>query len=357
MAKKLPSSMVVGLAFFSMLFGSGNLIFPLSLGATYQSHFLIASLGFIITAVILPCIGIIAMLPAQGHYEKLFSDFLPKQLSRYFILLMLVFWIPLGSGPRCVVLAHASLSSYVMAIPLWIFAILFLGATYLCVVSRQKIIDILGKFLTPLLLLSILAIVLASVFHGKIATSSFAKSTVFINSLLDGYYTQDLIASVFFSSALVNMLKACGSSKEECIKKTWQGGLIAVFLLAILYTALMASSAIHADILQHLSGEKLISTLAHASLGGALGGVSSLAVFLACFTTEIALVLVFADFLEQNFMFKKGLVITLLLVGLTSQLEFKGIMAIISPAMQMIYPILFFLVVRFIWHKRRFIYG
>lgn len=357
MAQKSPSSWIVGLAFFSMFFGSGNLIFPLMLGAQYESYFLICALGFIITAVLLPTLGILAMIPAGGRYERLTSDFLPNNLSRFFILAILMFWIPLGSGPRCVVLAHASINTYfTLTPPIWLFSLLFLAAVYACVISRNRIIDILGKFLTPMLLLSIIAIVVTSFFHGQINVSDKDPMKVFMESIVDGYYTQDLIAAVFFSSALVSMLKSCGSSQAECIKKTWQGGLIAVVLLAVLYTALMASSAIHAEYLRDLSGEKLVSALAHIALGSTFGGISSIAVSLACFTTEIALVLVFADFLNQHFFrqhsTKRALLITLTIIWVMSQLEFSGIMAIVAPAMKVIYPILFLLVIRFLWRSR-----
>ncbi|MCA9507722.1 MAG: branched-chain amino acid transport system II carrier protein, partial [Myxococcales bacterium] len=104
-----------------------------------------------------------------------------------------------------------------------------------------------------------------------------------------------------------------------------------------------------------LSGEKLVSTLAHIALGSYFGGISSIAVSLACLTTEIALVLVFADFLATHFShipFKIALLFTLGLVWLMSLLHFEGLMAVIAPAMQIIYPILFLLVIRLLWIKR-----
>jgi len=357
MAEKSPNSLVVGLAFFSMFFGSGNLIFPLMLGAQYQSLFLICAAGFVITAVLLPTLGILAMMPAHGRYEKLFSDFLPNDLSRWLILAILLFWIPLGSGPRCVVLAHASIQTYFpYTIPVWLFALLFLAVVYFCVVSRNQVINILGKFLTPLLLISIAAIVVTSCIHGEIETSDKEPFKVFFESVIDGYYTQDLIAAVFFSSALVSMLKACGSNQAECMKKTWQGGLIAVVLLTILYAALMASSAIHAQSLHNLSGEKLVSTLAHIALGKTFGSISSIAVSLACLTTEIALVIVFADFLNHHFFrrhnTKHAILVTLTIIWFMAQLQFGGIMAVVAPAMKIIYPLLFLLVIRYLWRQR-----
>lgn len=354
---KSPNTIIVGLAFFSMFFGSGNLIFPLMLGAQYESHFLISAAGFIITAVLLPTLGIIVMLLAKGRYERLFDGLLPSRYSRWFFLAVLAFWIPFGSGPRCVVLAHASISTYLpFTIPMWFFALIFLAIVYACVAGRSKVIDILGKFLTPVLLISIFAIVFTSFQHGDINVSSLDEKTVFLKSLIDGYYTQDLIAAVFFSSALLGMLNLNVDDKKTALKKTWRGGLIAVFLLAVLYMSLMAASAVHAEYLQNISGEQLVSRLAHIALGGAFGSISSVAVSLACLTTEIALVLVFADFLNQQAKHKKiekfTLIFTLAIIWSMSQFDFSGIMAIIAPAMMVIYPILFILVLRLLWRSR-----
>lgn len=355
---KAPHTLVVGLAFFSMFFGSGNLIFPLMLGAHYEQHFLWCAAGFIITAVLLPTLGILAIIPVQGQYERLFTGLLPEKMARWFFFAILIFWIPLGSGPRCVVLAHASVSDFLpIKIPVWFFSIIFLAIVYVSVISRNKIIDILGKYLTPALVVSIFCIVFSSLNGGEITQTPMDQSLIFFESLRSGYYTQDLIAAVFFGSALIGMLNISSENQSQVLKKTWYAGLIAALMLAILYTALMAASAVHAKDLQHLSGEKLVSELAYLALGTTFGGLSSIAVSLACLTTEIALVLVFADFLQKNVFTKKSnhysVLLTVVIIFVMSQLEYDSIMSIISLAMQIIYPILFLLVIRILYIFRR----
>ncbi len=355
--KKAPSTLVVGFALFSMFFGSGNLIFPLMLGAKYQAYFYVCVAGFVITAVLLPTLGIMAMIPARGRFEKLFDGLVKPEMARWFFLLVLIFWIPLGSGPRCVLLAHASISTYfIYTPPILIFSLLFLILVYICVLNRGRLIDILGKVLTPLLLISISAMVISSFSGGYMGQSSYQPFDIFIASLVDGYYTQDLIAAIFFSSALVTMLHQSMSNTRQIMKKTWRGGLLAVAMLAIIYGALMASSAIHGEYLQGLSGDRLVAAMAHIALGSTLGGISSLAVSLACFTTEIALVVVMADFLSAKFLGlrygKYAIGLTLSVIWMLSLLDFAGLMTIIAPAMQVIYPVLFFLVLRLLWRTR-----
>lgn len=350
---KAPKTIVVGLALFSMFFGSGNLIFPLFLGVTYKDHFFISCLGFVLTAVLLPTLGIWAMIPAHGQYERLFNGLGGQKLARIFFLLVLAFWIPLGSGPRCVVLAHASIGIFLpFFIPLWLFSLLFLFLTYICIKNKSRLIDILGKVLTPILLLSIFLIIISSVNNINISPLYGDSLDVFIKSLIDGYYTQDLISAIFFSSSLVGMVNMRVGHEKESLKIVFKAGLIAMTLLLLIYFGLMAASSVHADSLKGISGEKLVGQLAKIALGSNWGFISSVAVSLACFTTEIALVLVFADFLSHNFFHRaqseKALIFTLVLIFFLSLLEFTGIMAIISPAMQIIYPLLFLLVIRFL---------
>ena len=188
---------------------------------------------------------------------------------------------------------------------------------------------------------------------GYMQPSTHAPLEVVLSSMVDGYYTQDLIAAIFFCSALVTMLHQNISSPQVVMKKTLAGGLVAVSLLAILYAALMASSAIHGEFLTGLSGDRLVSALAQIALGRTWGGISSIAVSLACLTTEIALVVVMADFLGSRFGLKHyAMPLTLVVIWLMSLLKFDGLMAIIAPAMQIIYPVLFFLVLRLLWRSR-----
>ena len=205
--KKNPSALVVGLALFSMFFGSGNLIFPLLLGANYQGYFPIATLGFVITAVILPSFGILAMVLAGGDYNKIFINIMPKKYSQTLIFLILLFWIPFGSGPRCILLAHASVKTYITFLPnIWSFSLIFLSLVYFFIKNQNKVINLLGKVLTPLLLLSIFLIVFASFEKINFTPPLQSMSDVFFKSVLSGYYTQDLIAAIFFSATLVGML-------------------------------------------------------------------------------------------------------------------------------------------------------
>ncbi|HXW54021.1 MAG TPA: branched-chain amino acid transport system II carrier protein [Myxococcota bacterium] len=352
MSTNKPSYFVVGLALFSMFFGSGNLIFPLMLGRDAGAAFAISAFGFVLTAVIVPAFGILAITFAEGNYERIFQKTFPRRISLALIFIVLLSFIPFGAGPRCVVLAHASLKTFMPMPSLWLFSALFLGLVGYLVSDRAHLLDVLGKILTPLLLVSIAIMVLSSFLHGEIDPPTKSNLALFTESLFEGYNTQDLLSSLFFSSSLIMLLKANFSSRKAMIITVLKGSLVGIILLAGLYVLLIAASSLHSDVLIGHSGIDLVSILARHTLGKEFGLVAGIAVALACLTTAVALIMAFAQFLATHLLTgdyqKYALPISLISVFFTALLEFDGIMAIISPMMKVVYPVILFVVCRYL---------
>lgn len=348
-----PSYIVVGLALFSMFFGSGNLIYPLMLGRDAGSSFLISALGFVLSAVLIPCLGVVAIAFAEGNYEKIFATTFKGKIGLGLIFLVLLSFIPFGAGPRCVVLAHASLKAFMPMPPLWLFSLIFLTIVGYLINDRSRLIDNLGKILTPMLLVSITIIVISSFINGEIDPPLLNNHELFVSSLFEGYNTQDLLSSLFFSSSLIMIMKASFADKSAMIKTTLKGAGLGIILLSCLYVFLIASSSLHSDILVGKNGVDLVSILARHTLGLKFGLIAGVAVALACLTTGVALILAFSEFIEAHLLVKKhrhlALLISLMSVFLTSLLEFDGIMAIISPLMKIVYPLILVIVSRYLW--------
>lgn len=343
---------MVGLALFSMFFGSGNLIFPLMLGRDAGASYLVSALGFVLTAVLVPCLGIIAIAFAEGDYEAIFSKMFKKNISLALIFIILLSFIPFGAGPRCVVLAHASLKTFLPTPSLWIFSALFLGFVGYLVNDRSHLLDVLGKVLTPLLLISVAIMVTSAFLHGEVDPPTQSNTQLFMNSLFEGYNTQDLLSSLFFSSSLIMLMKSSIPNKKEMIFTMLKGSVVGITLLTTLYVLLIAASSLHSDILIGHSGIDLVSILALHTLGPQFGLAAGVAVALACLTTAVALIMAFSQFLSTYVMNQRyqklALPISLISVFLTSLLEFEGIMAIISPMMKVVYPIMLIVVVRYL---------
>lgn len=352
MTDKKPSYFLVGLALFSMFFGSGNLIYPLMLGRDAGSAFMVSAFGFILSAVLVPCLGIVAIAFAEGSYERIFARMFRERISLALIFVILLSFIPFGAGPRCVVLAHASLKTFIPMPPLWLFGALFLGFVGYLVNDRSHLLDVLGRILTPLLIFSVAIMVTSAFIHGEVDQPTASNGELFINSLFEGYNTQDLLSSLFFSSSLILLLKSSFPERRAMITTILKGSLVGIVLLTLLYVLLIAASSLHSDILIGHSGIDLVSILARHTLGKNFGLVAGIAVALACLTTAVALIMAFSQFLATHVLVKKfafmALPISLLSVYLTSLLEFEGIMAIISPMMKIVYPVILIVVIRYL---------
>jgi len=345
------SFVVIGLALFSMFFGSGNLIYPLFIGHLAEGQWIPATLGFLITAVLVPIAGVAAMVVYKGDYTAFFGC-LGKKLGFLMAMLLLVVWIPLGSGPRCATLAFASILPYVgSTLPLWLFSIVYCAIVYWVVYKKNRMLDILGYVLTPLLLLCLGLIIVFGVDFSAISPhSSMHSYESFFRGLQEGYNTMDLIASFFFSASVIEILRRSSHNESLSLSITLKASLVGAFLLGVVYIGLIGLAASQVAILQSVPKDQLLVTIAHAVLGAKLGVISSVAVLLACFTTSVALATVFADFLAEKVFndeakYPLALTITQIVTFGMSITGLQGISFVTGPILQVFYPILMVLIV------------
>lgn len=347
---KTPSALTIGMALFAMFFGSGNLIYPLYLGTIAQESWMSATVGFLSGAVVFPFLGILAMVLYQGCYSTFFSC-LGKKGEFILTTLLLTVWIPLGSAPRCISVAYASLAAYTWAPPLWIFSLLLSGLVFLVVYSKQGILDILGRFITPVLLACIAAIAFVGIFFNDTAFQSTVPSQpMFGSALLEGFNTMDLIASFFFSASVIHMLNRSERPLTQTVSLVFRSGIIGMVILGIVYAFLIYVSASHADLLVGVPKEQMLAVLAQHLMGQTYAAVAIIAIILACFSTFVALVIAYADFLKEE-IFKspeecpRPTLLALLASFVMSLFGLKGISFVTEPVLQICYPILLILII------------
>lgn len=352
------SFVVIGLALFSMFFGSGNLIFPLFLGQFAEDQWVFASLGFFTTAVLLPLSGVAAMVVYKGDYGTFFGCF-GKKIGFLAILTLLTVWIPLGSGPRCAALAYASMLPYTDSpLPIWLFSIIYCSITLVVVYKKSRILDILGYFLTPLLLLCLAMIIIKGVNISDLIPSAVSLESLprFFRGLSEGYNTMDLIASFFFSASIIEILRRQSDDEKLTLTTTLKASLVGAGLLAIVYVGLICLAVSHSGILNDVPKEQLLVYLAKNVLGSQLGVVASLAVFLACFTTSVALATVYAEFIAEKILGNKekyhlGLIATQIVTFVMSITGLEGITAVTEPVLQIFYPMLMIMIAINLYRK------
>lgn len=351
MRKVLKSQVViVGLAIFSMLFGAGNLMFPLNVGLAAGKNFVPAIFGFLITSILLPVIGLVSIILFDGNYDQFFNRLgkIPGQL------LILICMLTIGPGigiPRIVTLSYTLLAPFIPAIGLLTFSIIFLCISFLGTMRESKILDLLGYIISPVLLISLSAILIKGILMpGQIAEATHSASRDFIWSLKYGFGTLDLLGTIFFGAIVLTILKqnvkyATRSQLTRFAITGLQGGLIGSLLLGIIYLGLGVLGLLHGYGLANLNEGELFREVSLRIVGIHGGIIIATAVLMACFSTAIALLAVVAEYLHYDiFRGKVGYIPSLILVmlatllpcnwGLTEIIKFTG-----GPITSIVYPV------------------
>lgn len=337
-----------GFALFSMFFGSGNLVFPLSVGTQSEGHFILAALGILLTGIIVPFLGVFGMMLFKGDVSEFFSCFGKKGIF-IFSFIALGLMGPFGVLARCLTVAHGALLLILPQISLPLTSFLLCLIVFLLTVKKHKIVTILGTVLTPFLLFSIAVITFFGLYNGEMPSSS---STGGWNALkmgfFEGYQTMDLLAAFFFSGFIIKYLHDRFPSVPEdksMLKIFAKAALIGGGILTFVYVSLVFLGWNYHSTLISIPSEKMLSVIALKCLGSLAAPCVSLAVVFACLTTAIVLTSLFADFLRTQVLRNKignvqSILVTLCIGFLISTLEFSGIAKFLGPVLRTIYPAL-----------------
>ncbi len=345
--KPKVSTVATGLALFSMFFGAGNLVFPILIGKAAGTETTAAILGLGLSAVAFPFLGLIAMMLYGGDL-KAFLARLGKGPAAALLFILFMSQGPLGCMPRLVTLMHASTEPYIPGLSLGLFSILICFAIFLMTVRRSKIVDLLGVILTPVLLLTLGILVFVGMYNAPEALPSTEGAAFhFSEGLKGGYQTLDLVGALLFATVIMPHLSRGLNPETEgpqIRRRMTQASLIAAGLLMASYIGLCWLSAHHSWTLgSDIAPVDLLHAIAVKILGPVGGFIATVAVFMACLTTAISVADVFADYLRKEIFKEKikpavSLVLTLILTGAVANLGFTGIMKVLSPVLEILYP-------------------
>lgn len=340
---------VIGMALFSMFFGGGNLTFPLWIGSE-TSSIALSSIGFILSGVLLPFYGIIVSLYFKGDYKN-YLNACGKTVGSLLVFALLLFWIPLGSGPRCNQLAYGAFSCQsAWEMPFWAYSLIYSAVVYLLTVQKNRIIEILGKVITPALIFSLFFLVFFSIFPGSngsatsLIKADHGASKEILTSFFAGYHTMDFIAAIFFSSTVIALIKE--KQKEKFSMSLMKNSCImAISLLSIIYVGLISVGYANADILAGVPRDRLLAVIGQALFGNQFQILIFMIITLSMLSTSMALALVFSDYLritifKERFSHKSCLFVSVLISFLMSVIGFENLAVIISYATAVLYPFL-----------------
>lgn len=344
--------MTAGFAMFAMLFGAGNIVFPLILGRDSGHQVLWGLSGFCLTAVLVPLLGLFGTMLNHGDYRSLLAP-LGKIPAFLLTLLCMILIGPFGLIPRCVTISYAVSKMYLPSWSIFGFSLFCAALIFCCTVKNSMVIDLLGKILGPLKVILLLTIII----KGLLAPVAFfpvswTRLESFQQGFLSGYGTCDLLGTIFLSGLLLSGLKKGLHLEQQgdaraMIKYGLQASVIGGGLLSLVYAGFCLVAAFHGAALAHVEKVDIFSRLAILILGQEGGSLANIAVGVACLTTAIALTAVFGMYLHQDLLngrisYRTALIITITITTGMATLGFSGIMKTVAPVISVIYPFLIF---------------
>lgn len=349
--------LLIGVMLFSLFFGAGNLIFPPFLGQEAGINTPLAMLGFIMSAICFPILGIYVISKTNGLNNL--ANRVSKNFSFIFTILIYLSIGPLlgipraGSLPYEMVLSPFISTDYIShSTALFIFTSIFFAFAYWLSKNPSKLIDRLGKILTPTLLTLIFIVFIGSFFKGfkgfGPASGKYIDNSL-ISGFLDGYQTMDTIAALNFGLVISTVIKDMGIKDNKSILKiTSKAGLIAGSFLLIIYSALAYLGALSGGLYgSTLNGAQTLTNISFHIFGQ--DGLILLATIftLACLTTAVGLITSISQYFAtiSKIKYKHWVIIFVLWSLVISNFGLTKILSISVPILNAIYPLALVLIV------------
>src|SRR5687767_5436682 len=181
----------IGLAIFTMLFGAGNIIYPVKAGMLAGSKIYFGIFGFLLTGVVLPIVGLVSMILFDGDYKAFFARI--GKVPGFLAILFCMFIIgPLLVMPRCITVPYDMLAPFFPYISLSVFSALFCALTFVLTYKESKLLDLLGKYMSWILIGSLgLIVCIGLYFAQSMQPQPLPTSVIFFDQVTQGFQTLD----------------------------------------------------------------------------------------------------------------------------------------------------------------------
>ena len=347
---KTKDILLTGFALFAMLFGAGNLIFPPMLGYETSSSWIPTMLAFIITGVGFPFLGILSV-SVVGNGIKDFANRVSPMFSTIFAILSILAIGPMLAIPRTGATAYEITFLYNgMESPIYkyIYLLCYFGIVIIFSLRANKVIERVGKILTPILLVLLFLIIVKGIFFSNLSIKPDIYPHTFKRGFLEGYQTMDTIASIAYAGII---LKAIKSGRNLTQKQEFsfliKSGLVAIISLSLIYGGFaLVGAKMHSVLNTNDKIELLVKTTSY--LLGSYGNlVLAVCVAGACLTTAIGLVATVGEFFSSitSFKYEKIVILTVIISFLLSILGVESIIRISVPILVFIYPVIISLII------------
>ena len=301
----LKQKLLVAGTLFGMFFGAGNLIFPVHLGQMAGSNVIPAMIGFVITAVGIPILGVAAIGVTHSDGLQTLAGKVGRGYDVFFTTILYLTIGPLFAIPRC---ATVSFTTGVIPmlgdgsrewLALLIFSAVFFALVLFFSLRPGKITLWIGKIINPIFLIFLAVLVITALINPGAAASEIKPTEAYIGSgkaffasLIEGYGTMDAIAGLAFGIVVIDVIRRMGVTEDNAVARDVLGsGVFTGLLMALIYvlTVLMGAQSRGLFELSENGGIALTEISSHY-LGGAGKIILAVTITFACLKTSIGLV-------------------------------------------------------------------
>ncbi|MFZ0577433.1 MAG: branched-chain amino acid transport system II carrier protein [Psychrobacillus psychrotolerans] len=354
MKNKLSFSnhLVIGVMLFALFFGAGNLIFPASLGQNAGTQVWIAITGFLLTGIGLPFLGTLAMgFSGSKNLQELSSRVHPVFAVIFTSLLYLTigpfFALPRTGAVSFEIGILPFMSQENAQIGLLIFTILFFGLTLLLSLNPTKIVDNVGKYLSPGIIIGLFFLLLFVIIKpmGSFeAPQGNYVSNAFMTGFTEGYNTMDALASLVFGIIVIQAIRSMGvTSTKGILVATAKSGGIAILFLGLIYAGIAYLGATSVNEYGLFANGGPVLSAASEHYFGSFGAILlSVIIFLACLTTSIGLTTACGEYfhtLMPKISYKAFVIFFSIFTCIIANFGLSNIITYSIPVLMLLYPL------------------
>lgn len=343
--KLVTDSIVVGFALFAMFFGAGNVVFPPYLGMHAGEQWANGFLFYFIADIGLALVAMFAILHAGGADN--ITGRIGHAASNVLMCAVILCIGPMVAIPRTAATTlEMSVTPFFSGMSPVVFSIIFFAVILLLSIKQSAVIDIVGKILTPALLIGLLVLIVKGFVSpiGDIVDTGVSASEVTVNGIKSGYQTMDVLAAMAFGIIILSSADEKGYTDSKSAAKmigiaaALSGVLLMIVYFGLTYLGATASTVFPTDI----SRANLVIGIVELLLGKAGLIIFAIVVALACITTAVALVSsaasFFAKLADDKISYSVFVVVICVSSAIISNLGLDMIIAIATPVLDIVYP-------------------
>ncbi len=308
--------MLVAGTLFGMFFGAGNLIFPVHLGQLAGANVLPAMIGFIITAVGIPILGVAAIGNTHSSGLQELSTKVGKGYGYFFTCLLYLTIGPFFAIPRCATTSFTTgiepiVSGFIpSATALFIFSLIFFVLVLFFSLRPNKITVWIGKIINPLFLIFLAILVVAALLNPSTSAAAVEPASAYaqqsgalFSGFIEGYGTMDAIAGLAFGIVVIDIIRSMGVEEDSAVAKdVLHSGILTGILMAVIYIATILMGAQSRGLFETSeNGGIALAQISGHYLGTAGSIVLALTITFACLKTSIGLVTSCSDAFVRMF--------------------------------------------------------